>query len=867
MGPDGHNGRPRPRYPSRAKTAVPQLPAGFVARPALRELLGRAAVTSVCAPAGYGKTLLLADWARAGNERRTAWVRLDSDDNDPDRFWSSVLTALARCAAVPSDSALCGPVPPGGDTASSVAEVVNALDELAEPVWLVLDDVHELTAVSTLHTLATLVRHQPPTLNLVFAGRSELPLPLPRLRVEGRLTDLTAAELRFSAEEADTLLRSAGVTLDAGELAALVEQTGGWVAGLRLAARSLPAAPDREAFLAGFAGEDTAVADYLGDEVLGRLTDDVREFLSAISVCETVTPPLAGVLSGRADAGVLLDELSGRRALVTVALARQAGYRVHPMLREHLRAGLRRQRPQQAAALHTAAAHWFASHARPHEAIDHAGRTEDAAVVADLLRGEAVGLLLRGDLRAVRDGLAAAGAQRVRADASLSLVAALADVEAGEPASAESALADSEAAWPEHPGAELESLRSLVLAAYALLCGRAPGEVKPGGAPATRPWAALLSGCGLLHAGDLAGARRGLAEALRSARERDLGYLAMHCHTALGAVSALEGDYAEMAGSCTAAVAIAAEHGLGGSPLLAPARLMLGFAALLRADARAALRHAAEAAGAAGELPQARLRFLIDALTGAALADRGRHADGLRRLHDARTELGAVTLLPQPAALAALVEYRTALRLGRQAHARDARTWLLARIPGPTERALLTAWWQAAHGEFAAARRTAEAVAEGDRGVLGDLTRVEARLLETALALGTGERTRARRCLASALTLAEPAGLILPFAQAEPTVRQLLADQLGGFGTAGPFAERVHRALAEREGAHAEGLLTGREHVVLARLGTHQSLSEVASALSVSVNTVKTHVRAIYGKLGVNNRRAAVVAARELGLT
>ncbi|MFF5986944.1 LuxR C-terminal-related transcriptional regulator [Prauserella flavalba] len=867
MGPDGHNGRPRPRYLSRAKTAVPQLPAGFVARPALRELLGRAAVTSVCAPAGYGKTLLLADWVRAGNERRTAWVRLDAGDNDPERFWSSVLTALARCAAVPANSALRRPVPPGGDPASFVAEVVNALDELAEPVWLVLDDVQELTAVSTLHALATLVRHQPPALNLVFAGRSELPLPLPRLRVEGRLTDLTAAELRFSAEEADTLLRSAGVALDAGELAGLVEQTGGWVAGLRLAARSLPAAPDREAFLACFAGEDTAVADYLGDEVLGTLTDDVREFLSAISVCDTVTPPLAGVLSGRADAGLLLDELSGRRALVTAARARQQSYRVHPLLREHLRAGLRRQRPQRAVALHTAAAHWYASHARPREAIDHAGRAEDTGVVSELLREEAVGLLLRGDRRAVLDGLAAAGQGRVRADAWLSLVAALADVEAGDPASAEPALADSEAAWPEHAGAELESLRSLVLATYALVCGRAPGEAEPGGSPATRPWAALLSGCGLLHDGDLAGARRGLTEALRTARERDLGYLAMHCHTALGAVSALEGDYADMAGSCAAAVAIAAEHGRDDSPLLAPARLLLGFAALLGADARAALRHAAEAAGAAGELPQARLRFLIDVLTGAALTDRGRHADGLRLLHDARAELGEVTLLPQPAVLAALMEYRAALRVGREAHARDVRTWLLARVTAPAERALFGAWWQAAHGEPAAARRMAEAVAEGDRGVLGDLTRVEARLLETALALRARERTRARRCLASALTLAEPSGLILPFAHAEPTVRQLLADQLGGFGSAGPFAERVHRALAEREGVHAEGLLTGREHVVLARLGSHQSLSEVASGLSVSVNTVKTHVRAIYGKLGVNNRRAAVVAARELGLT
>ncbi|MBK1787024.1 LuxR C-terminal-related transcriptional regulator [Prauserella cavernicola] len=867
MEPNSHDGAPRPWWLSRAKFDVPALPRDFVQRIALRERIGRTPVTTVCAPAGYGKTLLLADWARAGDQSRTAWVSLDDDDNDPDRFFSAVLSALSQCAAVPPDSALRTLRPRRGDDAASfVADVVDALDALPREVCLVLDDVHELTGVATLHGLATLVRHQPATLSLVLAGRRDPPLPLARLRVQGRLTDLTAAELRFGADEADALLRAAGVVLDDEQLAGLVEQTDGWVAGLRLAARSLPAAPDREAFLAGFVVEDRAVADYLGGEVLDGLAADVRDFLRAISVCDTVTPPLAGALSRRSDAGMLLDELADNDALVTAAPSPQPWYRVHPLLREHLRAGLRRQAPEEVVALHTTAALWYASHASPHEALEHAGRTEDGEIVADMLRVQAVELLLRGDLAAVFDGLAAAGAPRVRGDAWLSLVAALAHVEAGELDAAESALADSEAAWPADAGAELGALWRLVLATHALVCGRPPGPVDQEELPVSSalPWAGLVKGGGLLFEGETIAARRELSAALRASRERGLSYLATHCLTALGAAAALDGDYPAMRQWCAEAVAIAAEHDWRGTPLLAPAHLMLGFAALLAAEPAAALGHAGVAAAAVGEVPQARLRHLTGALRGAALSDEGHHTEGLRGLRGARGELGDVTLPPQAAALTTLLEYRAAMTLGHEPP--DVGTWLRSRTAAPGECALLAAWAHAARGEPDAARRAAREAATAP-SVLSGLTAVEALVLETELALRAGERTRARRCLGDALTLAERQALIRPFALADASVRQLLADQLGGFAHAEPFAERVHRALAELESAHAEGLLTGREHVVLARLGTHQSLSEVASGLSVSVNTVKTHVRAIYGKLGVNNRRAAVVAARERGLT
>jgi LuxR family maltose regulon positive regulatory protein len=179
----------------------------------------------------------------------------------------------------------------------------------------------------------------------------------------------------------------------------------------------------------------------------------------------------------------------------------------------------------------------------------------------------------------------------------------------------------------------------------------------------------------------------------------------------------------------------------------------------------------------------------------------------------------------------------------------------------------MTAWEQFAHGDVESASEALRNVLGGHQPVLDPITQVEGWLLESALAIRAGERTKARRALGAALVLAEPVALIRPFEQADPSVRQLLVDQIGGFGDSDLFATRVHSALSQLAGGRADGLLTGREHVVLTQLTSQRSLDEVASDLALSVNTVKTHVRAIYAKLGVNSRRAAVVAGRGLGLT
>ena len=214
---------------------MPRLPRQSIERPALVDVLDRAddeAVALICAPAGYGKTLLLAEWVRS-TEAATAWVSMSSDTNDDRRFWSAVLFAMASCPAVPADSTLRTIEIPDRPSATPgfLAEVVDGLHALPARVRLILDDIHEITVPDALHGLATLVRHRPPTVRLVLSSRFDPPLPLARLRLTGQLFEIRARELRFSPNEADQSLKHDDVSLEAEQLDLLLSRTEGWPAG------------------------------------------------------------------------------------------------------------------------------------------------------------------------------------------------------------------------------------------------------------------------------------------------------------------------------------------------------------------------------------------------------------------------------------------------------------------------------------------------------------------------------------------------------------------------------------------------------------------------------------------------------------
>ncbi len=348
------------------KLHIPRTRPGFVARPRLAERLAEGTAQElvlVCTPAGFGKTTLLADWARAG-QRPVGWLSLDDADNDPVRFWRHVAAALD--GVLPGVAERVGALLQGAQSASFQAVVATLVNELAggfDEVVLVLDDYHLIDAPPVHASLAFLLEHLPPSLRLVVASRADPPLPLARLRARGQLAELRAADLRFTLEEAAELLRTAvGSELPDAAVAALGDRTEGWVAGLQLAALSLRGRGDITAFVEGFSGSHRYVLDYLAEEVLDRQPEPLRAFLLETSVLGRLSGPLCQAVTGRADSQALLEAVE-RANLFLVPLDEVRGWwRYHHLFADLLRARLHQERPERVPELHQAAAAWSEGH-------------------------------------------------------------------------------------------------------------------------------------------------------------------------------------------------------------------------------------------------------------------------------------------------------------------------------------------------------------------------------------------------------------------------------------------------------------------------------------------------------------------------
>jgi LuxR family maltose regulon positive regulatory protein len=408
----------------------------------LFERLGRAGrITQVSAPAGSGKTFLLRSWiGAAALTESTAWVPVHREERNPQRFWVSVLSALQQTVA---GSTVVRPLTaaPDLDGWAVVERLLKDLESLPDRAWLVIDDAHELRSAETLSQLELLLMRAPPELRCVLATRHDMRLGLHRLRLEGELTEIRAANLRFTLDEARALFGGAGVELPESALALLHTRTEGWAAGLRLAALSLAGHPDPERFAAEFSGSERTVAEYLLAEVMERQSEEVRRLLLRTSMLDRISGELADLLTGGSGGERILQDLEEAGAFVVSLDGRRSWFRYHRLFADLLQLELRHTEPGELPALHATAAGWYAGHGYPAEAVRHAQAARDWSLAARLLSDHWVDLDLGGQAATARELLAAFPAGVAAADAELTALTAAAELARGSLEEAERQLA------------------------------------------------------------------------------------------------------------------------------------------------------------------------------------------------------------------------------------------------------------------------------------------------------------------------------------------------------------------------------------------------------------------------------------------
>jgi LuxR family transcriptional regulator, maltose regulon positive regulatory protein len=430
--------RARLDVPIESKLHMPGPRKEWVERPALIEYPGAstARLILVDAPAGFGKTTLVAQWRSAANEERPfAWISLEPGDDDPGRLWWYILCALQRaCPEIAGEDIareLRAPVP--DITATVLPLLANELEALSSPVVLVLDDYHVIKERSCHDQIAFLLLHLPPTAQIVLITRADPPLPLARLRAAGEMVEIRARELRFGEQEAAALVRDvSGVALSDADVADLVERTEGWPAGLYLAALSLRGHPSPDAFVRQFTGDNRFVVDFLADEVLGRQPEEIQQFLARTSILSQLCAPLCDAVTGSANAAGIIEVLERENLFLVPLDDNRQWYRYHHLFAQLLRSQLARTERELMPALHARASAWHRRSGSVEEAITHALAADDVSGAVDLITGDWYAYADAGRTAMIRRWMRSLGDERIAANPVAAHCAAWAAALAGD---------------------------------------------------------------------------------------------------------------------------------------------------------------------------------------------------------------------------------------------------------------------------------------------------------------------------------------------------------------------------------------------------------------------------------------------------
>ena len=837
-------------------------------------------VTVISAPAGSGKTSLLRTWAeRAGRDRRIAFMSVRPDQQDAQLFWLALLGAVrvATGAEPPSPA-------PGFDGGAMVDKVRSELAAAGGGFVLVIDDLHELSSAEAAEQLTSLLTSLPADIHAVVATRGDPPLRLHRLRLAGELGEIRAEQLRFSQDETRALLTAAGIVLPDPVVATLHQRTEGWAAGLRLAVLSLAGHQDPVRFVAEFSGNDRTVAEYLTAEMLDRQPPQVRRLLLRTSVLDRVNGELADLLTGATGSERILLDLEDANAFVVSLDPGRTWFRYHYMFRDLLRLELRHTHPENIADLHRLAARWHGDHAEAAEAIRHLQAAGDWTEAAGLLTDRVLSLTLDGQAATVAALLRAFPPRTAEASPGLALVYAVADLDQLHLDQAAAHLNAARAYAATTPPGRQDRLRTAI-ASLDLLSARLRGhfdgvyeqvDALPSTAGLPNADVALgndLRAVALLNLGvteawslRLAESEKYLLEGAALAREIGRPYLEIACRAHLG-FAALGNSVTLARQHCEEAIAQAARHGWDDEPVIAPAYATLA-AILIWTDeldhgeqwlerARRATQRGAEPGIrllvhlTAAMLPAARGQ-LDEAL--AELVAAGRVQAGMAGRHALASRITGWTITTQA-------------RLGDLEKARRTLDAVDDRLAATGEIRNAAAVVRLAERDPAGARRELQAVLDGTAPVNPYLTLVEANLLDALACRDLGDERAARAAVERALRLAEPDRLILPFVMtgAWELLTDLPPHDTSHAALVTDILDAVHGGHSGHAVVPAEDL-SPSELRVLRYLPTNLTRPEIAGELSVSLNTVNTHIRHLYAKLGATDRSSAVRRGRELRL-
>jgi LuxR family maltose regulon positive regulatory protein len=894
------------------KLYIPKLRRGLVARPRLSGRLRREAESRlllISAPAGFGKTTLLAEWLAATPKRSVAWLSLEESDRQPATYWTYVITALQTVAPAVGGSALELLESSQPPIETVLTAVLNELAAVPDDVYLVLDDYHLVDGPELQAGMTFLLEHLPPQVHLVISTREDPTLPLARLRARGELVEVRAADLRFTPDEAAAYLTEVmGLALTSGDVAALEGRTEGWIAALQLAALSLQGRDDVAGFIADFAGDDRYIVDYLAEEVLQRQPEHVHQFLLQTSILGRLSGPLCDAVTGQRDGRAMLESLDRANLFVVPLDDRRRWYRYHHLFADVLQTYLLDDQPDDAPELHRRASRWYERHGDPSQAIRHAlaaGDVERAAGLVELeipaLRRSRQEATIRSWLEALPDDVV-----RKRPVLAVGLIGALMSI--GDFEGVEERLqhvegwleltSDQIGTWSPPTGAvvvdlaefqRLPGVIEMYRAALALVHGDAPATIghaqraidrAAADDHLTRAGASALMGLALWGAGDLEAAHRAYSVCVEGMQR--VGYIAdvLGCSITLADIRITQGRLREALETYKQALRLAATR--DGTVLRGTADMYVGMSQIARerndlAAAAGHLRHAEEL-GEHTWLPQNPYRWRVAM---AQIREAEGDLDGALELLDAAQRVYMGDFSPNVRPIPAL----RARMLAAQGRVSEALAWSRdQRLSAADELSYLREF------EHVTLARVllAQSRTQPSENSLQEVARLLERLLEAAEA---GERTGtvievlvlqaltghargnvpgALAALERALTLAEPEGYVRLFASEGPPMASLLRAA----AKQGVAPSYVHRLLAavkrsEDRPPLRQGLiepLSERELEVLRLLASDLDGPDIARELTVSLNTVRTHTKSIYAKLGVNNRRAAVRRAGELNL-